>query len=108
MSENIVEQINRIEAEADRIVADATRRSRELEDGTEDEIRALRREHERALGDRLEALKAKLGEQAAAQLRHIDEQARQARQRLESLDPRALERAGELILSRLLGDAPWP
>ena len=107
MSENIVEQISRIEAEADRVVAEARQRSKEMERRIAEEVKALRLAQEKAFNGKLGELKARLEQQTAAQLQEIEARAREAAKRLESLDPQAAEQAGDLILNHLRGGGRW-
>ncbi len=107
MSENIVEQIGRIEAEADRIIAEARQRARALESSVDEQVASMRREHEKALGERSGAFEAKLREETAARLEEIEHRTREARGRLQSLDPRVVEHAEDLILKHLREDAQW-
>ena len=101
MDQNIVEQVTRIEEEADKVVADAKRRAQELEQSAEREIQDLRKAHERELQDKLSALKEKLQAQTAARLAEIEENARKAEARLDALDAWAVNRATELIVKHL-------
>ena len=101
MDQNIVEQVARIEEEADKVVADAKRRAQELEQSVETEIEALRKAHQRELQDKLSVLKKKLQAQSAARLAEIEENARTAQARLDSLDAWAVNRAIELIVKHL-------
>jgi len=107
MSENIVEQISRIEAEADRLLAEARQRCKELEGRIGEDLKALRVAHQKAFDERLSALKTQLREQTAARLQEIEAKAREAARRLEALDPELVRQAGELILNHLRGDGRW-
>ena len=100
MDENIVKQVQDIEAEADRILSEAKQRAADLEASLESEIEALRKEREEVLDGRLSALKQKLDEQTAARLNEIERSAKEAMARLDSLDPQAVDGGVQLVLAR--------
>lgn len=101
MDENIVQQVRRIEAEADRIAEEASGRARQLDESLDSELTNLRQEHEQALRDRVNALKETLAQQTAARLAQIEDDAKKAMASLDALDPQTVKQAIELILSRL-------
>jgi len=108
MSENIIEQIARIEAEADAIVAEAQERSSRLEAGVPAEIQRLRQEHEQALKAKVRALEDELRQDLERQLKQLETKADEAAQRLQALDASAVRQASDLILRHLHGDGQWP
>ena len=101
MDENIVKQVQDIEAKADQLVAEARQRASDLEESLESEIDALQKEREQALDGRLSELKQKLDEETAARLSEIENSAKDAMARLDSLDAEAVDRGLQLILERL-------
>ena len=105
MDENIVKQVQDIEAEADRIVAEAKQHAADLEESLESEIDALQKEREEALEGRLSELKHKLDEETSAQVAEIEQNAKEAMARLDSLDPQAVDGGLQLILERLQGQS---
>ena len=105
MDENIVKQVGDIEAEADRILAEAKRRAADLEESLESEIEALRKEREEVLEGRLCELQQKLDEETTARLNEIEQGAREAMARLDSLDPQAVDGVVQLILEHLQGQS---
>lgn len=107
MDENIVQEVQDIEAEADRIAAEAKDKAARLDESLAAETAALRKEREATLSDRLAALKDKLSQETASRLAEIEQSAQNATARLHSLDAGATGRALELILSRLREDGAW-
>ena len=101
MAENIVQQIEDIEAEADLIVTRAKESAAHLAKSLESETAALRMEREAVLRDRVSALKQELELETAAKLDAIEQDAKKLAARLESLDEEAVSRALELIQDRL-------
>jgi len=105
VDENIVKQVQDIEAEADRVVTEAKQRAADLEASLEPEIDAIRKEREKVLDGRLSELKQKLDDDTAARLNEIEQAAKEAMARLDSLDPQAVEGGVRLILERLQGQS---
>ncbi len=101
MDENIVQQVSRIEAEADRIVSEAKRSAAELEEALDSEVEVLRQERERAFRQQMQAFNDQLKRETAGKLDQIERDAKRAMAQLDSLDPAAVERAVELILKHL-------
>jgi len=104
MPENLVGQVKEIEAEADRIVAEARKRAEELEQATKRQVAAIRREHEEALARQLESLRQEMERQTAAEQAKLDAAAAQMAGRLRSIRQADLSRAIELILKHLRED----
>ncbi len=104
MDASIVEQAGSIEAEADRLVAEAGERARRLAGSLPSEVQALRDGHEQELQGGLESLKEQLERNTAAELAQIEENARGAMQRLDALDGGDTARAIDLIVHHLRGD----
>jgi phenylalanyl-tRNA synthetase alpha subunit len=103
MEENIVGQVRSIEAEADRIVAEANERAGQLAEALNSETATHQQEHESSLRGRIATLKQELDRETAERLAEIEANAKKATQQLESLDTQVVERALESILSRLRG-----
>ena len=101
MDENIVKQVRDIEAEADRIVAEAKQRAADLQESLGSEIEALKKEREDVLDGRLCELTQKIDEETAARLNEIEQAAKEAMARLDALDPQAVGGGVQLILERL-------
>ena len=104
MDANIVEQAGSIEAEADRLVAEAGERARRLAESLPSAVQALRDGHEQELQGRLESLRGRLERETAAELVQIEENARGAMRRLQSLDEGDTARAIALIAYHLRGN----
>ena len=104
MGESIVEQVSRIEAEADGIVRRAQESARELSDSVADEVAAFLQEREEAFRQKAAVLKEQLRGQTDRQLADVDKAAQEAMARLESLDPDAAAKAVNLVLEHLRRD----
>lgn len=98
---NLVQQVKDIEAEADRVMAEARRQAAELEASVSQEVAELRRKHEAALAGQLEALKTELAHRTVAEEDRLRKRAAQIAARLKELDAQALSRAAALIGERL-------
>jgi len=108
MSDNIIQQIIKIEAEADRIVAQAEQNARKLEDSLKAKTGELRAEREESLRKEMEGFEGGLRVEADRAEQELQQRARQATQRLEHLDEKAREEAVQFVLKRLRGGQPWP
>jgi len=108
MDENTVEQVSRIEAETDRIVALAAQRVRQIEESFEPEVADLRRAREDELRRKVHALNRELSEQSSSQIARIEERMKEALRRLESVEPDAQRQALDLILKHLRGNGACP
>jgi vacuolar-type H+-ATPase subunit H len=104
MSENIVEQVRSIEAEADRIVAEARQKAEELLMSVEKGIADLRAQHEQEFRSEADGMAAEVRGQTEARVEEINLKARAAAGRLDSLDERAAAKAVEFIVAQLRGD----
>jgi len=104
MASNVVERVVEIEAEADRLVAEARDRTRELAQSLEGRIASLREELERAFKDEMASFTAELDRKTAAEEGEIDKRAGDISARLASLDSSAVSRAVDFIAKRLRGD----
>lgn len=104
MDANIVEQAGSIEAEADRLVAEAGERARRLAGSLPSEVQALGDGHEQELQGGLKSLREQLERDTAAELAQIEENARAAMHRLDALDGSDTARAIDLIVHHLRGD----
>lgn len=101
MARNLIEQVMQLEAEADRIVADARRQADELERASAEEVAVLRTEREDAFRQETEAFRAEQDERATREQEALDRKARQIAEHLRSPAPEAAARAVELILANL-------
>ncbi len=104
MGESIIEQVSRIEAEADGIVRRAQQSARELSDSVADEVAAFLQEREEAFRQKAAELKQQLRGQTDGQLADVDRAAREAMARLESLDSDTVVKAVNLVLEHLRKD----
>ena len=104
MGESIVEQVSRIEAEADGIVRQAQQRARELSDSVADQVAAFLQERDEAFRRKVAALKEQLRGQTEGRLAEVDKAGQEAMARLESLDPDAAAKAVKLVLEHLRRD----
>jgi len=101
MAQDIVEEVARIEAEADGILAAGRRRAHELEAATRAQERAARQEREQSLARELESRRQELERSAAQKTEEVSQLARQAAERLAALEPARAARAVALIVQRL-------
>jgi len=105
MSENILEHVQSIETEADRIVAEAQRSARKLQQSLDDETAKLRARHEEQLREKVASVEQELDRETEQRLETLDEEARAARQQLESLDREGVSGAVQFIVAKLREDA---
>lgn len=101
MPENIIEQVQNIEAEADRIVADARENAQEMERSTEQQISSLREEREQQLQQDVAQMENELEERTQERIKDVENKARRAERQLDSLDDETVEGAVEFIVSHL-------
>ena len=101
MSENIVEQVRGIEAEAERIVAEATGKAQELEGSVDAETAELRRRREHDLQRQVEKIEQELRGKTHKAHEELEHKALAATVRLENIDQQAKQRAVESVLKRL-------
>ena len=103
MTENIIQQARDIEAEAERIVAEANKQARELEGSLEARASELRQEHQHAFRQELDAFQEKLQQKTAKAQEELQRKASDATERLENIGSEAKDGAVESILKKLRG-----
>jgi Skp family chaperone for outer membrane proteins len=101
MAANLIEQVKEIEAEADRIVAEAQAGAREVEGSVKEEVAALRKAHEQALAEKAGTFARKVERKTDQELKELDQRARAVAERLAAPDQGAVSAAVELVLKRL-------
>lgn len=101
MAENIIQQVQDIEAEADGIVADARENAREMERSTEEQIANLREERQQQLERDVAEMENELQEQSRRRIEEIEKKAHQAERELDSLGDETMGEAVEFIVSHL-------
>jgi len=107
MDGNIVDQVKRIEAEADAIVSRARELAERLSGSLPSEVEAIRARWEDDVKKRLAHLKGELERRKGEKMAELEENAAGATRQLESLDPDALERAVQTILAHLREGGSW-
>ena len=108
MDADIVHSVTEIEAEADRIIAEAGEHARQLAESMPSEIETLTAENEQELEGRLGSLRAELGRKTSAELARIEKGAARAAQELESLAQEAVQRAIATVAGHLRGGGVCP
>lgn len=101
MGENIIEQVQNIEAEADTLVADARESAREMARSTEERISDLREQHQEQLRKDVQEMEEEVEEQTRKRIEEIETAARRAEQHLDSLSDETMNRAVDFIVTHL-------
>lgn len=104
MAQNLIEQVKEIEAEADRILAEAQAKAGEIEGSVKQEVAALRKNHEDALAEQAKAFAQEVERRTVEELRELDKKAKDVAGRLASPSQEAASGAAELILQHLRED----
>jgi len=98
MAENLIERVKMIEADADRIVAEARECAERIEQSAVAEADALRERYEAEFRRDMEAFKAEQEQHAARRRAELDERARVIGDTLRSVDPEAAREAIGLVV----------
>jgi F0F1-type ATP synthase membrane subunit b/b' len=107
VAEDLIEQVKEIEAEADRIVAEAREKAREMERSVAEDISALRGQYEDTFRQEMEGFKAEEQERTVEEQAELDRKAEAISEQLRSMAPDAASRAVELVLKHLREGQPW-
>ena len=98
MAENLIERVKTIEAEADRIVAEAREAAERIEGSVVADAGALRERYEAEFRRDMEAFKEEQEQHAARRQAELDERARAIADTLRSVDAQAAREAIGLVV----------
>ncbi len=101
MVENLIQRVKSLEAEAEALVAEARTAARQVEQAAAGEATALREQFEEEYRRNLNALQAEQAQRVARERADLDGRARKIADALQSVPPKAAEKAVGLVLRHL-------
>ncbi len=104
MAQNIIKEVQNIEAEADRILSGAKDKVRQRENSVEPELEKYRAQQQEKLKAKIGSLKKKINEETEQKIRELDENAKKSMESLENIDIQPSDASVKLIVERIAGD----
>lgn len=101
MAQNIIKEVQDIETEADRILADANEKAEELKNSVAPELENIRKKQEKELDDKSSEFESGLQEKTNSQLEELDAAAQEKMGKLQDIDADAFDEAVNLVVERI-------
>ncbi len=101
MAQNIIKEVQDIETEADRVLAEANEKAEELKNSVAPELENIRKKHEKELDDKSSEFESSLQEKTNSQLEELDAAAKEKMKKLQAIDADAFDEAVKLVVERI-------
>lgn len=102
MVQNVIKEVQDIETEADRILADAEKKAEDLKKSVAPELETLREKQEEELSANFSQFESTLQKNTDRQLKEVDGEAKEKMGKLQAIDADAFDKAVNLVVERII------